>query len=252
MLAFLTGSGLYDHDDLAPTTIDTPHGAVRLFRGTVNGRDILMLPRHGEGHAALPHQIPHRAHLTALAEAGATAVISCSVCGVLNPDFSLGAPFVANDVYFPENRLGDGSACTLFQTPGQSGRGHLLAESLVHADLADAVANATGAEQRGVYAHQTGPRFNTKVEIRALRRAGVDFLSQTCGPEAVLANELELPWALAGFAIDYANGVAEEPTPIDVLNQNLENSRESFLKLIHNLREPAAGFPFTNFVYRFE
>lgn len=249
MLAFITGSGLYDHDELTAEEFDTPFGTSILLHGKVNGRQVLMISRHGPGHAALPHQINHRANLWALKEAGASAVISCSVCGVLNPDWPLGLPLVTQDIYFPDNRLGDGSACTLFQQPGEPGRGHLLAGSLLHTELTDSIAACEGNSRSGVYGHVPGPRFNSLVEIRALQQAGVDFISQTCGPEAVLANELELPYALAAFGIDYANGVSTAPTPLEVLQENLEKSRNVFLNLIEKIPPPASGFE--NFVYRF-
>lgn len=252
MLAFITGSGLYDHDILRPVEVSTRFGDARVFRGSVKGRELLMLPRHGDAHGVLPHQINHRANLLALNELGATAVISCSVCGILDPDRELGRPMVARDLYFPDNRLGDGSICTVFTKPGESGRGHLLASNLVNADLSASIAAATEADAPGVYGHVPGPRFNTVAEIRALRAAGVDFISQTCGPEAVLANELELPWALAAFGIDYANGVVAEPTPVETLNANLERGGAGFLQLMETIEEPEEGFSFTNFVYRFE
>ncbi|MDF3128115.1 MTAP family purine nucleoside phosphorylase [Kiritimatiellaeota bacterium B1221] len=252
MLAFITGSGLYDHQQLQSETTDTPFGEATYLKGVIGGREVLMLPRHGAGHACLPHQINHLAHLFALKQAGAHAVISCSVCGVLNPDWPLGIPLVAKDLYFPDNRLGDGRVCSIFQTPGEPGRGHLLAESHFHADSSLAIANLAGDHRQGAYGHVAGPRFNSKIEVGALQKAGVDFISQTCGPEAVLANELELPYALAAFGIDYANGVVETPTPIELLQQNLEKSSEWFMKLIEELKEPETGFTFENFIYRFD
>ena len=240
----------------AEETVETRFGGVRLFRGK-NKRETetLVLPRHGARHARLPHQINHRANLTALKEAGAAAVVSLSVCGVLDPEVSLGKPVLAADVYFPDNRLGDGTACTFFTEPGEPGRGHLLAASLVHGELNKAVSAGlrTGAETvpELTYAHVTGPRFNTRVEIRALRNAGAAILSQTCGPEAVLANELELPYALAGYTVDYANGVVETPTPVEVLRENLEGARVCFTDLVANFSEPGEPWRFENFVYRF-
>ena len=69
----------------------------------------------------------------------------------------------------------------------------------------------------GCYGHVDGPRFNTKAEIRGLAAAGVTAVSQTAGPETVLAGEAELPFALVGYATDYANGVQAEPTPVERL-----------------------------------
>lgn len=252
MLAFITGSGLYDHPTLTQQKVDTPFGPAQVQRGPLGGREILMLARHGRGHRDLPHQINHRANISALKAAGATAVVSCSVCGVLNPHWALGCPLMAQDIYFPDNRLGDGSTCSIFQTQGEKGRGHLLAGSLLNTALSQAIQSQASSFQEGVYGQVLGPRFNTRTEIKALQHAGVDFISQTCGPEAVLANELELPYALAAFGIDYANGIATEPTSIEQLQHHLEQSKAWFLEIMTRLTAPEAGFPFENFIYRFD
>jgi len=257
MLAFITGSGFYHLPGLESTTVTTPFGDASMLRGAPGGLEILLLPRHGEGHRNLPHHINYRANLSALKQAGATAIVTLSVCGVVDPGLPLGEPLVASDIYFPENRLPNGEACTIFTEPGAPGRGHLLADSLLNDRLTQAAANI--AEQKlgrpaptGVYAHVNGPRFNTRAEIAQLREAQACFLSQTGGPEAVLANELELPFALVGFGVDYANGVAASPTPVETLRQNLEASRAFFENIVAGLHEPNGGFSFTNYVYRFE
>ena len=69
----------------------------------------------------------------------------------------------------------------------------------------------------GCYGHVDGPRFNTRAEIRSLALAGVTAVSQTAGPETVLCGEAELPYALLGYATDYANGVMDEATPVEEL-----------------------------------
>lgn len=251
MLAYITGSGFYDHPAFEPMELHTPFGTVTLYQGELHGHPALLLPRHGKNHRCLPHMINHRAHLSALKKAGAAAVVSCSVCGFLRSDWPLGSPVLATDLYFPENRLGDGSPCTLFTEPGEPGRGHLLASSLFHSGLHSALRSRNPHFHSGTYAHVPGPRFNTPSEIRYLRSAGCDFLSQTCGPEAVLANELELPYALVGFGIDYANGVSDTLTPVEILNENLAKSKTFFLDVMETLRLPDEGFAFENFVYRF-
>jgi len=252
MLAFITGSGFYEHDELETLNVSTSFGEVALLKGVIGGREILMLSRHGSGHKQLPHHINHRANLAALKQAGVTAVISCSVCGILNADWDLGTPLGTNDIYFPENRLGDGSACSMFTTPGETGRGHLLAGSLLNSELGVAIQKLSQATPQGVYGQVLGPRFNTKSEIKSLQASGVEFISQTCGPEAVLANELELPYALSAFGIDYANGVSNTPTPLEILQGNLEKSKSWFMRLMENLQEPEKGFSFENFIYRFD
>lgn len=256
MIAFITGSGFYDFPGLEKHTASTRFGEATYLQGAIDGNPVLVLPRHGKDHRYLPHQINHRANVVALKEAGATALVSCSVCGIINPDFETGVPLLAEDLWFPENRLGDGSACSVFDTAGAPGRGHLLASSLFNRQLCDTIASSYcrggGRVLSGCYAHANGPRFNSVAEVRAMRSAGADFLSQTCGPEAVLANECELPYALAGFAVDFANGVRNEPTPVEELNDNLRASQSVFEQLIRDLATERHDYRFSNFVYRFE
>ena len=79
----------------------------------------------------------------------------------------------------------------------------------------------------GCYGHVDGPRFNTRAEIRGLAAAGVTAVSQTAGPETVLAGEAELPFALVGYATDYANGVQAEATPVERLLELIAASTDS-------------------------
>ena len=80
----------------------------------------------------------------------------------------------------------------------------------------------------GCYGHVDGPRFNTRAEIRALAQAGVVAVSQTAGPETVLAGEAGIPYALIGFVTDYANGVHAEATPVATLVELIQESTGRF------------------------
>ena len=83
----------------------------------------------------------------------------------------------------------------------------------------------------GVYGHTSGPRFESRAEIRWLKSVGVTAVSQTCGPETVLAGELELPYVLAGFPVNFAAGVAE-PESEQELNRLLALSAETLPRLV--------------------
>lgn len=83
----------------------------------------------------------------------------------------------------------------------------------------------------GTYGYVEGPRFNTRAEITALARVGVSALSQTAGPEAVLAGEARLH-ALVGFVTDYANGAADEPEALEALLARVARSGDSFASLV--------------------
>jgi purine nucleoside phosphorylase len=140
---------------------------------------------------------------------------------------------VFDDLHFLTNRLPDGSICTLFTEPGEKGRGHWIYEQPFSQPLRQALldgAHEAGHHARdgGCYGHVDGPRFNTKTEIRMLRNCGVTVVSQTAGPETVLAGEAEIPYALLGYATDYANGVKADATPVDELIRLIGASGETF------------------------
>ena len=121
--------------------------------------------------------------------------------------------------------------------------------------LLDACGDAgVPARDGGCYGHVDGPRFNTRAEIRSLALAGVSAVSQTAGPETVLCGEAELPYALLGYATDYANGVQEEPTPVAELLRLIEASKDVFARVLEAAVPRLAGRTPTSpgTVYRFD
>src|SRR5205823_7088791 len=127
----------------------------------------------------------------------------------------------------------DGSLCTFYDQPGGPERGHWIFEGPFSEDVRQALlegCRAAGVPARdgGCYGHVDGPRFDTRAEIRSLVAAGVTAVSQTAGPETVLAGEAELPYALLGYATDYANGIKEEATPVAELLRLIGASGEVF------------------------
>ncbi len=235
-IGILTGSGTYslpDFEGADANEVATRFGTVTVTSGRFSGADVLHIARHGEGHRWISSLVDHRANVSALREAGADAVLAVTVCGSLDPALELGTLLVFDDLHFLDNRLGDGSLCTLYDEPGMKGRGHWIFERPFSAALRTALlAGAREAGRRvrdgGCYGHVNGPRFNTRSEIRMLQQAGVTAVSQTAGPEIVLAGEAELPYALVGYATDYANGVSPESTPVDTLIELIGASTETF------------------------
>lgn len=236
MIGVITGSGTYALPGFvgpAPEAVATPFGSALVRTGRFAGAEVLHVARHRERHELLSSQVAHRANVWALRERGARAVLAVTVCGALDPDLELGTLVVFDELHFPSNRLPDGSLCTLHTEPGAPGRGHWIFEAPFAPALRGALldgARAAGQQVRGggCYGHVDGPRFNTRSEIRALRAAGVDAVSQTAGPEAVLCGEAGLPYALVGYATDYANGVLAEPTPVQTLTRLIAASTATF------------------------
>jgi purine nucleoside phosphorylase len=234
-IGVITGSGTYALPgfDGEAREVQTRFGTVRASVGTFAGTDVVHVSRHEEGHRRLSNHVAHQANITALADLGADAVIGVTVCGAVDPDLPLGSLIVFDDLHFLANRLGDGSICTLHEEPGGPGRGHWIFESPFSAAgrraLLDAAREA-GHEVRdgGCYGHVDGPRFNTKAEIRSLAQVGVTAVSQTAGPETTLCGEAELPYALLGYATDYANGVQDAATPVEELMRLIGSSSGTF------------------------
>ena len=221
-VAIITGSGSYvlpEFEGQEPQRHETPFGPALISEGTSGGHEVLHISRHEPGHRRLSNHVSHQANIWALREQGAKAVLAVTVCGSLDPALELGSLLVFDDLHFTANRLADGSLCTLHTEPGAPGRAHWVFDRPFSQPLRDAFARgarATGRPLRegGCYGHVDGPRFNTRAEIRGLQAIGVTAVSQTAGPETVLCGEAGLPYALLGFATDYANGVSVEPTPV--------------------------------------
>ncbi len=254
-LAIISGTGFYDLPGLESVEelrVDTKFGDARVSIGEMKGKKIGHIARHGRKHIILPNLINYRANLQALKNMGAKALLLTTVCGVLKPEIPLCRLVVFDDIYFPENRLPGGEACTIYDEIGEKARGHYIFQKPFSDELRRQMIEAADDPiTQATYAYVTGPRFNSQAEIRMLSTYA-SFVSQTAGPEVILAGELEIPCVLIGFGVDYANGVQETPTPISILRENLKKSKTVFsrviTKFVENFREPG----YDGFVYRFE
>ncbi|MGH3745312.1 MAG: MTAP family purine nucleoside phosphorylase [Mycobacteriales bacterium] len=257
----ITGSGSYAWPSLVAAraaTVSTRFGDVEVTEGAVGGVEVVHLARHGSGHARLSHQIRHRANVAALLDRGVDVIISATVCGAVDPAAALGSLVVFDDLHFPSNRLPDGALCSWYDVPGGAGRGHWIFDRPYSPELrGHALAAARELDvaviDHGCYGHVDGPRFNSRSEIGALARLGVTAVSQTAGPEIVLAGEAEVPLVLLGYLTDYANGVIDEPQPVDVLAANMRASTEVFTRVVDaTLARLTAVPPPVGIVYRFD
>jgi purine nucleoside phosphorylase len=262
LVGIITGSGTYalpDFEDAAAERMETAWGATDVTRGRFAGVDVIHLSRHGEGHVRLSNHVNHRANIAALKDAGCSAVVGCTAFGAVDVDVPLGSLVMFDDLHFPANRFPDGSICSFYAEEGDPQRGHWIYEGPFCEPLRRALvaaAREAGVEARdgGCYGHVDGPRFNTRTEIAQLAAAGVTAVSQTAGPETVLCGEAELPYALMGFATDYANGVAAEATPVEELIRLMGESTARFAAVLAAAlpRLDADTLPPTGVVYRFE
>ena len=261
-IGIITGSGTYSlpgFEGSSPAPVSTRWGDALVSRGSFAGVEVLHISRHEAGHARPSNVVTHRANIAALAAEGAKGVIAVTVCGAVDPSVELGSLMCFDDLHFLANRLGDGELCTFYSEPGDARRGHWIYEEPFSAGLRAAL--LAGCAEAGVpvrdggcYGHVDGPRFNTKAEIRGLAACGVTAVSQTAGPETVLCGEAELPYALLGYATDYANGVQHQPTPVPTLLSMMAASTETFAAVLAKaVPRAAASEPApAGIVYRFE
>ena len=261
-IAIITGSGTYalpGFESSGSEPVSTEWGEALVSRGTFAGEDVLHVSRHGDGHDRLSNLVTHRANIAALAGLGADAVIGVTVCGAVDSSVELGSLTCFDDLHFLANRLGDGELCTFYSEPGDRRRGHWIYEGPFSVELRRVLLAAgedagVAIRDGGCYGHVDGPRFNTRAEIRGLAACGVTHVSQTGGPEAVLCGEAELPYALLGYATDYANGVTEEATPVQTLLDMMAASTATFAAVLAAAVPRAAGADLApaGTVYRFE
>ena len=232
-IGIITGSGTYALPGFAADQAQeaaTEFGPVTLTHGELAGAEVVHVSRHLPGHARLSNHVTHQANISALRNAGVDAILAVTVCGAVDASVPLGTLIAFDDLHFLSNRLPDGSLCTLHTEAGRPGRAHWVyggpfSPELRAALLAGAADGGYEVRDGGVYGHVDGPRFNTAAEIRSLSSVGVTAVSQTGGPETVLAGEAGIPYALLGYATDYANGVHDEATPVEELVRLIEASK---------------------------
>lgn len=241
--------------DLEPETVETKWGEQTLHRVPDVDRPAYVLFRHDVPHRLLPNQINYRAQAAALRAVDCGALLVTSSVGVLDPDVPINRPLLIDDLLMLENRLPDGTACTMFTEPSDA-HGHLvLDEGLFAPDLNRQVRSLAAAEDAPIadavtFAYAQGPRSKTAAENRALPRLGAQVNSMTVGPEVVLANELEIP--CAGLVVGHKYSIPDrDPPKENALSDTLDRSREAQERIVTGFLRRAEPVEFPNTIYRF-
>jgi purine nucleoside phosphorylase len=259
-VGIITGSGVSEFPGNSEThLVKNTFGHVEVAVSKVGPWTVGSIARHQSGHRHLPNTIPYRANLTAMKQLGARAMLPTTAVGAVDSGLTLGRPIVFDDLFFPANVLPNGEVCTIFTAPGDPERGHLIWAEPFAPSLRrklELAAWELGLEvtSGGTYGHTNGPRFETRAEIRWLDAAGVAAVSQTCGPEIVLAGELGIAYGLVGFPVNYATGVAKHESE-EELARMLELTSEITPRLVSKaaqiLEEEDLVFDH-GYVYRFD
>ena len=205
-IGIIGGSGLYQVDALEHPQwirVETPWGQAsdELLIGRIEGVKFVFLPRHGRGHRLSPSGINYRANIDALKRAGCTDILGISAIGSLREELAPGH-FVAVDQFVDR---------TFAREKSFFGNGLVAHVSMAEpvcprlTSLAAAAATVAGATvaHGGTYLAMEGPQFSTRAESHLYRQWGCDAIGMTAMPEAKLAREAELPYALIGMVTDY-------------------------------------------------
>jgi 5'-methylthioadenosine phosphorylase len=230
-LAVIGGSGFEKFDDfqiLERLEITTPFGphSQGLKRARVGDSEILFLPRHGEHHEKLPHEVNYRANIYALKKLGAQAVVSFSAAGSLREELKPG------DLVIPHQYIDRTKGARAHSFFGDGVVGHVsLADPVCHQMIGQlravlpSVPTIENAHFERTYICVEGPTFSTRAESHLYRQWGADLIGMTNFPEYALAREAGLPYLPCCWITDYDCWDPKLPHVtvagvIDILRQN--------------------------------
>jgi 5'-methylthioadenosine phosphorylase len=247
-IGVIGGSGLYEAvglEDAQRIPVSSPFGEPSgpVTMGLLEGVRFTFVARHGAGHRLPPSAINYRANIDVLKRCGVSDVLAVSAIGSLREELAPGH-FVVPDQFIDRT---EGRARSFF---GAGLTAHVgLADPVCGrlSGLAASAAEAAGAQVHhgGCYVAIEGPQFSTRAESELYRQWGADVIGMTAMPEARLAREAELPYAVLAMVTDYdcwREGEAVEAAQIlSVMRDNVEKARAALVALARSL--PAERTP---------
>ena len=205
-IGVIGGSGLYEMAELGDVeerALDTPYGApsAPYVLGTLSGKRVAFLPRHGRGHVYLPHEIPFRANIHGFKQLGVEWLISVSAVGSLRENIHPG------DIVIPDQFI-DLTKTRIATFFGDGVVAHVSMADPVCGDLSGILMGAAlragaTAHEGGTYVCMEGPQFSSRAESFRYRDWGASVIGMTNMPEAKLAREAEMSYATIALATDY-------------------------------------------------
>jgi len=239
------GSGLYEMEgltDIRTHRMTTPFGRPSddFIIGTLHGRRVAFLPRHGRGHRTLPTDINYRANIYGMKKLGVERILSVSAVGSMKEEIEPGHIVIPDQFYDHTRRrrstfFGDGVAA------------HAGMADPVCADLTAALAQAGAAagatvHRGGTYLCMEGPQFSTRAESLVYRGWGVDVIGMTNATEAKLAREAEICYGTIALATDYdcwrhSEEAVTVEAVLEVMRKNIETSKAMIREAVRLLPE---------------
>ncbi len=249
-IGIIGGSGLYDIPGLEDEqwiAIETPWGdpSDEVLCGRIGNVRLRFIPRHGRGHPIAPGEVNARANIDALKRAGATDILALSAVGSLREEiepgrFAVVEQFIDQTRARPHSFYGNGFVTHVSMADPVCPRLSEMAAKAVSAAGGKVAVGAT-------YVAVEGPQFATRAESRLYREWGADVIGMTAMPEARLAREAELPYALVGMVTDYDSWREGETVDaaqvIKVMKANGKIARETVAKFVGALPKKRKASP---------
>lgn len=244
-IGIIGGSGLYEMEgltDVKEVKIKTPFGdpSDKFILGTLSGRRLAFLPRHGRGHRILPSEINFRANIYAMKKLGVERIISVSAVGSMREEIEPGHIVIPSQFYDHTKKristfFGDGIVAHVgMADPVCDG----LAEQLYRSSISVGAKTHNG----GIYLCMEGPQFSTRGESIIYRKWGVDVIGMTNVTEAKLAREAEICYATIALSTDYdCWHVSEEDVTVEaviqIIKQNVNTAKRIIRDAVLNIPE---------------
>ncbi|MDH5752787.1 MAG: S-methyl-5'-thioadenosine phosphorylase [Deltaproteobacteria bacterium] len=244
-IGILGGSGLYELEGLeniGQTAVNTPFGRTSddITSGTLDGKEVMFIPRHGRGHRLLPSEVPFRANVWALKSLGVTHLISVSAVGSLQEEIEPGHlvfpdQFIDRTFMRPSTFFGGGVVAHV--QFGDPVCGHLREEL-----CRSAAELGIRHHPRGTYICMEGPAFSTRAESFMYRSWGGTIIGMTNIQEAKLAREAEMCFATIALATDYdcwheSEEEVSVEAVLEVMRSNIATSKKLLSKVIRSIDE---------------
>jgi 5'-methylthioadenosine phosphorylase len=239
------GSGFHEIDDLVVSkemAVSTPFGSPSCSYklGSLDGREVVFLPRHGAPHSIAPHLVNYRANIWGFKSLGVDRIISVNAAGAISRDIPPGSLVLQDQIL---DMTGGGRQHTFYE----SGR-------VVHVDftspyctvmrelcMSAAAKINLPVRSSGVYVCVNGPRLETAMEIRYFAMIGADIIGMTAMPETVLARELGICMLGISAITNMAAGILDKKLTATEVVGNMRNANGTIIKLLSALIPGLSG-----------
>lgn len=247
IIGVIGGSGLYNIPELTDketVQIETPYGApsAPIVIGTMHGKRVAFISRHGIGHHLNPSEVPYRANIYALKSLGVRFVLAANACGSLIEDYAPGSLCIPTQIY--DNTKSERGGRSFFE---QGVVGHVSPANPFSPELSEVVLLAARNDVPDATVHHggtfiiiEGPRFSTRGESEIFRSWGCALIGMTTAPEAFLALEAEMAYTTIAHITDYdVWHQSQEPVTVEMvmttMNRNVDHVRQIIASTVARL-----------------